>query len=117
MTTVASLMSENELQDRIRSMCDSLHLAVQHIADARRCWLTGWPDLTIIGSEIIFAELKSQTGQPSPDQHRVRQLLERAGARWVLWRPEHLLSGEIARELTAISALRIAGNMASGGRS
>jgi hypothetical protein len=105
---IAARMSEGELQDRVRAMADSLGLAVQHIHDARRSWLVGWPDLVIIGTSVLYAELKSQTGQLSPDQARVGRLIERAGGRWLLWRPEHLLSGEIARELTALSALSIA---------
>lgn len=110
--TITAQMSEAELQNSVRKMCDHLRLAVQHIFDARRSWLPGWPDLTIIGTSVLFAELKSQSGQLSADQARVRRLIEGAGGRWVLWRPEHLLSGEIARELTGLSSLRIAAFMA-----
>lgn len=100
----AAKMTEDELQAAVRRMCTDLGLAVQHIHDPRRSWLPGWPDLTIIGTDILFAELKSQHGTLSPEQRRVSRIIKAAGGRWVLWRPMDLLSGEIARTLTALAA-------------
>jgi hypothetical protein len=101
-------MTERELQDRVRRLCDHLGLEVQHIYDARGSWLPGWPDLTIFGTSILFAELKRQTGSASPDQRHVATTIRRAGLPWVCWRPSDLLNGEIARVLTGLSPLDIA---------
>ena len=68
----------------------------------------GWPDWTFIGKWIMYRELKSETGTLRPDQELVRDLIMAAGGDWALWRPSDYLSGRIARELTAISRLRVA---------
>ena len=68
----------------------------------------GWPDWTIIGKWIMYRELKTETGKLRPDQELVRDLILAAGGDWALWRPSDYLSGRIARELTAISRLRVA---------
>lgn len=98
-------MTEDELQDRIRGRCRELGLSVQHIEDPRRSWLPGWPDLTIFGTAILFAELKSETGELSAEQIRVREIIEDAGGRWVLWRPSDWRSGLIQRALEDLAAL------------
>lgn len=102
---LAYAMSERQLQDNIRKLCEHLHLKVQHIEDSRRAWLPGWPDLAVISTAIVFAELKSQTGDMSGDQRKVRRAIEATGHRCYLWRPSDLLSGEVARVLSQISTL------------
>jgi hypothetical protein len=104
---IAMAMLERELQDRVRLMCDHLGLAVQHIEDARRCWLPGWPDLTVLGTSVMFIELKNMTNTLSADQRKVRRIIEGAGLAYRLWRPADLLDGTVAQELTAISKLSI----------
>ena len=100
----AAQMSEVELQDTVRKMCDALGLVVRHVRDERGNWVTGWPDLDILGPHgIIWRELKSMRGQLTPDQRRVGSLMTRAGLDWAVWRPVDLLDGTIARQLTAIS--------------
>lgn len=63
----------------------------------------GWPDWTILGTRIIYRELKSETGTLRPDQAKVRDRIVAAGGDWGLWRPSDLLSRRIHRELTAIA--------------
>jgi hypothetical protein len=105
-------MTERDLQDRVRKMCGQLGLAVQHIEDSRRCWLPGWPDLSIFGTSAIFAELKRQDEDLTPQQRKVGRVIASAGLRWVCWKPADLLDGTIAFELTAISGRKIAAFMA-----
>lgn len=104
----AALMSEAELQESVREMCDRLGLVARHVRDERGNWVQGWPDLDIVGKRIIYRELKSQTGQLSSHQRRIGRLLTEAGADWAVWRPSDLLDGTVARELTSICRLKIA---------
>jgi hypothetical protein len=101
---LARAMSERELQDSIRRLCDDLGLAVQHIHDPRRSWLVGWPDLVIVGNGIIYRELKSERGTLSPEQRAVGDRLELAGADFAVWRPRHLLDGSIAQRLAELAS-------------
>lgn len=100
---VAAKMTEDELQEHVRQLCRDLGLAVQHIHDARRCWLAGWPDLTVFGNRILFRELKSEHGSLSAEQRKVGSLITRAGGSWCVWRPRDLLSGCISRQLGEIA--------------
>jgi hypothetical protein len=102
---LAKAMSEDGLQEAIRSRCVTLGLTAQHVYDARRCWLPGWPDLIIIGTSIIYRELKRMGEDPSADQRRVGRAIRDAGGSWGVWRPDHLLSGAIDDELAAIASL------------
>ncbi|WP_300613239.1 hypothetical protein [Trebonia sp.] len=104
----ARAMSEAALQDHVRALCDGLGLAVQHVHDPRRSWLPGWPDLTVIGSRVIYRELKSEQGTVSAEQRDVGQRLTDAGQDWAVWRPAQLLSGEIGRQLASITGHQIA---------
>jgi site-specific recombinase XerD len=64
----------------------------------------GWPDLVIAGSRgVLFRELKTEEGYASAEQARWLWLLHRAGLSGGIWRPTHLHSGVIARELAAIA--------------
>lgn len=58
----------------------------------------GWPDLVLArerDGRLLFIELKSAKGSPTPEQDHVARVLGTAG-RYFLWRPRHLDSGEIA---------------------
>lgn len=101
-------MSEADLQESVRKMCDQLGLTVRHVRDERGNWVQGWPDLDIIGTRLIHRELKSERGTLTPAQRHIGRLLTDAGQDWKVWRPSDLLDGTIARELTSISRLRIA---------
>ena len=104
---VAARMSEDELQEHVRSLCADLGLAAQHIHDPRRCWLPGWPDLVVFGpGGIRYRELKSEHGSLSPDQRAVGARIARAGGNWSTWRPRDLVSGVIAKQLEEISGVQ-----------
>lgn len=98
-------MTERDLDRAVQRICRDLHLLVFHAWDSRHSG-AGFPDLVIVGSAVVWAELKTMTGQLRPAQIIWRDRLLEAGEQWFLWRPSHLASGEIARTLTQISYLR-----------
>jgi hypothetical protein len=100
-------MSEDRGRDsldaRIRRFCDDLGLLRYHTHDARRS-PRGYPDLTICGpGGVLFRELKTQRGKVTAEQREWLDALTAAGADAGVWRPIHLVTGQVARELTAIS--------------
>jgi hypothetical protein len=107
---IARAMPEAELQEEVRAMCRSLGLIIQHVENSLqgRVWVRGWPDLEIIGEAILYRELKRQDQDPTADQRLIGRAIRRGGGDWDVWRPSDLLDGTIARQLTAISRLRIA---------
>jgi len=95
----------NSLDAHVRKLIKGLGLWGHHAHDSRRSQ-AGMPDWTIIGSRIIYRELKTQRGRVTPEQRMVGALITGAGGDWAVWRPSALMSGEIAHELAAISKLR-----------
>jgi hypothetical protein len=95
-------VTEAELSEQVRAACQRLGLLHFHPYDSRRSQ-PGFPDWTILGGSLLFAELKSATGTLASEQQAWRYRLQAAGQRWVLWRPEHWQSGEIIRTLWALA--------------
>lgn len=98
-------MTETELLCAVTSgsrkrpgLCIRLGVRWYHAYDSRRS-IPGWPDLVLVGRQIIFRELKSATGTLRPEQREWRDMLSAAGADWAIWRPEDLKSGRIEAEL------------------
>lgn len=98
-------MTEGQLHNAITGMCDLLGLNWMHVYDSRRqppnC--KGWPDLVIIGTRIIYRELKRQTESLEPDQRRWGSRILDAGGDWGTWRPGDLWSLDIEKKLREIS--------------
>ena len=103
----ASAMSEDQLLEHVRQLCEDLGLVIQHYTDSRRCWVRGWPDLEIIGNEIIYRELKTQWGGIRPEQRSIGSKIVKAGGNWAVWRPRDLLVGTISRQLGDIALLKL----------
>jgi hypothetical protein len=99
--TLADRMSEADLDKAVRDLLKVHGLFGYHVPDSRGA-AAGWPDWVIVGTRVLFRELKSTDGQLSPAQVRVRTLLQAAGSDWGLWRPADLVSGRIAQELAAV---------------
>jgi hypothetical protein len=59
----------------------------------------GWPESVIIGTRVIYRELKTEHGQLSPEQRAIGDQLRAGGADWKVWRPRDWLSGGIETEL------------------
>ena len=102
----AAAMSEAELEEQIRDACKKLGVIRIHIYHARGT-TPGVPDDILIGPcGVMWRELKTMTGKVSPAQRAMGEALKAAGQDFAVWRPVHLLSGRIARELAALAGLR-----------
>jgi hypothetical protein len=91
-------MPEAELQQLVAKMCAWLGLPHFHVLNSKGMQ-KGWPDSVIIGTRVLYRELKSEYGQLSPEQTAVGYQLKAAGADWAVWRPRDWLSGEIEKQL------------------
>ncbi len=99
---VATAMTEAELQDLVRITCETLGLLYWHDTDSRRNY-AGFPDTVIVGTSVLWAELKRERGADlRPAQVVWRDRLIAAGQQYRLWRPTDWLTGAIARDLTAL---------------
>lgn len=99
-------MSEALLDQQIRTMAASLGLLRFHVYNSRHSE-PGFPDLVIVGTRVLWRELKTQRGKVSAAQRQWIRALTDAGQDAAVWRPSQLLDGTIARELAAVAGLRI----------
>lgn len=101
----AAAMSEKALDLQVRGLLNKLGLAPFsfHPTDGVGGMRPGYPDWTIIGSRVLWRELKSQKGRLTPAQKAVIEQLETVGADVAVWRPVDLYSGRIAGELAAVA--------------
>jgi len=104
-TSRAAKMNEKSLDLKVRALLNDLFLAPFsfHPTDGVGGMRPGWPDWTIIGSHVMFRELKAQKGRLTPAQKLVLAHLEAVGADVDVWRPTDYYSGRIASELAAIA--------------
>jgi hypothetical protein len=93
----------DSLESHVRKLMADLGLWGYHTRNSIGS-AKGWPDWVILGPRGgLFRELKSQRGEPSPDQRSVGARLICAGFDWAVWRPADLFSGVIAAQLLAIA--------------
>ena len=96
-------MTEAQLLEQVTELAKWLGLLVYHTRDSRRSQ-PGFPDLILAGRRgVIFAELKSATGQLSSHQHAWKWTLLASGQDWRLYQPADWESGLIYAELRAIA--------------
>ena len=95
-------MTEAELQRLVADACAALRIAHYHCHDSRRSE-PGFPDSVMVGTGILYRELKSAAGELRPDQRRWGSRLERAGGDWCVWRPRDWDDGTIMWQLAAIA--------------
>ena len=95
---VDRLVSEQNFQVAIVEAAKLSGWAVWHDTDSRRN-LAGLPDLELVRDRLVKAELKRQTGNPTPGQERYLLALARAGVETYLWRPSdwHEIVGVLKR--------------------
>lgn len=107
---MAGRMSEDELFEKVRKMCQGLRLLHYHTHDSRGSQ-PGYPDWHIIGPErSMFRELKTERGELTKDQTEWLDALHRVGHDADVWRPSDLLiNGRIKRELTDLSRVKVGG--------
>jgi hypothetical protein len=97
-------MTEPQLAREVRRLIGLYDVHVMHLTDARTAiGAAGMPDLILIGSEILWRELKSPYGRLDRQQVLWKYRLRAAGQDWDIWRPLDLDSGRIAQELQAIA--------------
>ena len=100
----ARAMLETQLMECIRDRCKLLGLHAFHVADARRSWGPGYPDLTICGpGGILWREVKTEHGTIRPEQKDWILALKAAGGNAGIWRPRDWYSERISRELHLIA--------------
>jgi len=94
---------EAALQAFVRAECRHRGLLHYHTHRSDRSE-PGFPDSVIVGpGGLLFRELKSQTGRPSPDQLRWLQQLRAAGADAAIWTPDDKRTGRIHNELNRLA--------------
>lgn len=92
-------MNERTLQWHVTMLADKHGVLCFHVPDSRLTYGAGFPDVVLSGTKkTVFAELKVDNptkGYLKPNQRQWRERLEHGGEEYYLWRPRHLLSGEI----------------------
>lgn len=98
-------MTETELRRKIIKIAWHYGALVHHCVRSDRCIGSGFPDLVIAGPRgVIFAELKSDSGETDAEQDKWAWTLTRCSIYsrqldikhvYYLWCPQHLWSGEI----------------------
>lgn len=101
------------LKPAVLDLCQLLHLRVAHFRPALRAdgtWRTpveadgeGFLDLVIVGTDVLWRELKTFGREPTTAQLEWIADLEAAGQDADVWTGEDWLSGRIERELKAIA--------------
>lgn len=99
-----AVMAEADLERMVRFLAGLRGLPAFHVINSRRAvTLKGWPDWTIVGTSVLFRELKRERGKPTADQAALGAAISAAGGDWAVWRPSDLKSGRIEAELDAIT--------------
>lgn len=96
-------MTENELDADAETLAADRGIWSYHTRNSQGSE-RGWPDRVYLGKHgSLFRELKSEGGQPTPEQRRVGWKMRAAGLDWAIWRPVDLRCGRIERELDGIA--------------
>lgn len=93
-------MTETELQAAVVELAQRLGYLTYHTHDSRHS-AKGFPDLVLVHPRtgwLLFAELKSQDGRPTPDQDQWLRALALRGVSF-LWRPSAWHDGSIIAAL------------------
>ena len=100
-------MSEKELQNEVIRLAEKHGVLCFHVPDSRTSYGAGFTDLVLSGtSRTIFAELKvddTSKGYLKPEQRQWRDYLVAGGEGYYLWRPRHLISGEIEETIRSLN--------------
>lgn len=87
MSSVKPAMTEREFQQQVVDLAGLTGWLVYHTHDSRHS-AQGWPDLVLVRPpELIFAELKTETGRLSTAQKEWLEALTGSGQRACVWRP------------------------------
>lgn len=103
---IAAAMTEAQLEEHVRELCKDLGITRIHVYLSRGT-TPGVPDDILIGPRgILWRECKTMRGKVTPAQQSMGEALLAAGQDWGVWRPDDLLSGEIAEQLAELAGLR-----------
>lgn len=95
---------EREFRRELLKECANRGLIVNYHKVDSYSPVKGWPDLEIIGPNgMVYRELKTMTGEVSPDQRFIAWNIMKAGGSWSVWRPGDFAAGVIYDELKRIS--------------
>ena len=103
--------SEAQFQAAVVELAHLRGWLVMHIHDSRRGLGAGFPDLCLVHErtgELLFAELKTDSGRVSVKQQRWIDALALGGHIAAVWRPTHLRNGQINRALRPSDVARSA---------
>lgn len=98
----AAAMSEDELAADVVALADAYGLWAFHDNDSRRN-RAGLPDWLLVGTRVLWRELKSEKGRLRQSQEDVLARLTAAGEDAAVWRPSDLLSGAITAQIRSVS--------------
>lgn len=93
---MTAYLTEAQLSEQVTALADLCGWRWTHFRPARTAqgWRTpvsgapGFPDLVLVrGTRLVFAELKSARGRPSPEQRIWLDLLGRTSAEVYVWTP------------------------------
>lgn len=88
-TTTLPKITEKAFQAQVVQLAKSLGWLCYHTWNSIHS-AKGFPDLVLVkGEQVIFAELKSETGKVSPEQEAWLEALTLAGQKVYTWRPRH----------------------------
>lgn len=93
-------MTENELLYAVRVLCRRYRLLPYHTFDSRRSE-PGFPDVVLVGTRVLWRELKGERNGLTWAQAQWGRHLKAAGQDWAVWRPRDLRSGVIEREMAS----------------
>jgi hypothetical protein len=103
---IAAKMTEAKLEEHVRELCKGLGILRIHVYNSRGT-TPGVPDDILIGPYgVLWRELKTMRGKVTPAQQAMGEALLAAGQDWAVWRPDCLLGGAIAAELTVLAGLK-----------
>lgn len=97
----AKAMSEKQLQSQVEELAKRMGWMGYHTHDSRRSQ-PGFPDLILVHPRqrrILWRELKSEIGRPTPEQQAWMSSLLLVGQDVDIWRPRDWFSGRIEKEL------------------
>jgi hypothetical protein len=83
---IETTVTEAEFQAAVEREAKRLGWKVFHCRDSRKSE-AGFPDLVLVRGNVIFAELKTETGIATAAQSSWQAALMDAGAECHLWRP------------------------------
>jgi hypothetical protein len=67
----------------------------------------GYPDWTLAGSSMLFAEDKDSSAKLRPEQTQWRDSILAAGQRFEVWRPRDFTSGAVASAIASIAPVNV----------